>query len=257
MTLEHFHVDSSGERVKVTLASPEAGRVTGESGLLLNISATTDIALNDETQNHPTPVFLNAGHCVVSFDLPCHGERVDEFGESILGMGAAYVAGVDKFEQFVSDGAAVLDACQERGIATNGEIVGYGVSRAGYCLLRLAAADARLRAVAGCSPVTDWVIPEEMTRSCPPEKAEPLHIDHWVDRLANTAVYLSVGSQDDVVGTASCIRFAEKLFDVQRQALPADTLLSQLHVVDSPGHSPSHASRLEATRFLLDFINSE
>ncbi len=254
MNLEEFLVDSNGERVKVTLASPDAAKETDASGLLMNISATAEHALHDETQNHPTPIFLDAGHHVVSFDLPCHGERVDEYGEGILGMGAAYMAGVDRFEQFVSDGVAVLDACQQRGIAANGKTVSYGVSRAGYCLLRLAAADARVGAVAGCSPVTDWGIPEEMTQSCPRGKTGPLRIDNWMDQLANTAVYLSVGSKDDIVGTEACVRFAAKLFENQRQVSPKNTLLSELHVVNSPGHSPSQVSRLDATRFLLDFL---
>lgn len=254
MNLEAFHVDSNGESLKITLASPDAGGVTDKSGLLINISATAEHALHDETQNHPTPIFLDAGHHVVSFDLPCHGERVDEHGEGILGMGAAYVAGVDRFEQFVSDGIVTMDACQDRGIGTNGRIVSYGVSRAGYCLLRLAASDSRVRAVAGCSPVTDWGIPEEMTRSCSRTETRPLRIDNWVDRLADTAVYLSVGSQDDVVGTEACVRFATKLFQKQRPALHNDKLLSELHVVTSPGHSPSLESRLDATRFLLEFL---
>ena len=65
------------------------------------------------------------------------------------------------------------------------------------------------------------------------------------------------GSQDDVVGTEPCVRFAIKLFVEQRRTLPQGTLLSQLRVVDSLGHSPSRASRLQATQFLLDFCNQE
>ena len=257
MNLEEFQIDSNGERLKVTLASPEEGKISKRSGLLINISATAELALKDPVQGTPTPLFLQAGHYVVSFDLPCHGERVGEFGESILGMGAAYMAGVDMFEQFVADGVATINACLERGIATNGRVVGYGVSRAGYCLLRLAAADSRLRAVAGCSPCVDWGIPEEFSRSCPRTNTWPLLLDNWVDRLGGTAVYVSVGSRDDVVGTEACVRFAMKLFEKQRQVQAVDTLLSELHVVDSPGHSPAQASRLDATRFLLEFVDDQ
>ena len=219
---------------------------------MLNISATAHYALHDETQNHPTEPFLKAGHYVLSFDLPHHGERVGEaYGESLLGWGKAFVAGDDPFEQFVADGEAALDACAARGIGANGKIAAYGVSRAGYCLLRLAAAEPRVRAVAGLSPVTDWAIPEEFAEACPKSKTAPLLLDHWVDQLGETAVYLSVGSQDDVVGTEACVRFAMKLFARQRQVLPEDTLLNQLHVVDSPRHSPARYWRLDATQFLL------
>ena len=172
-------------------------------------------------------------------------------------MGKAYMDGFDMFEQFVADGKAALDACLERGIASNGKIVSYGVSRAAYCLLRLVAVDSRLRAVAAPSPVTDWGVPEEMSQSCPRTNTWPLLIDHWVDELAETAVYLSVGSQDDIVGTEACVRFAMKLFEKQRRKQPKDELISQLHVMDSPSHSPSMASRLDATRWLLERCEEE
>ncbi len=252
MNIDEFTVVAGSEALKCTLASPDAP--SEQSALLLNISATAYDALYDETQNHPTEPFLNAGHYVLSFDLPHHGERVGKaYGESLLGWGKALLAGDDPFEQFVTDGKAALDTCQERGIGLNGKVVGYGVSRAGYCLLRLAAADERVRAVAGLSSVIDWGIPEEFTASCPRTKTWPLLIDHWVEPLADRAIYLSVGGQDDVVGTEACVRFAMKLFEKQRQTLPRDTLLNELCVVNSPGHSPSRASRLDATRFLLAF----
>ena len=86
------------------------------------------------------------------------------------------MAGDDPFEQFVADGVAALDACLEKGIGANGNIVAYGVSRAAYCCLRLAAADPRLRAVAGPSPVTDWGILPQFADYCDESKTKQLHI---------------------------------------------------------------------------------
>lgn len=252
MNTEQFTVQSGSEKITCTLASPETSRLGEHSGLLMNISGTAETALHDPAQNHATEPFLEAGHYVVSFDLPYHGQRVGKHGESIHGMGTAYMAGDDPFEQFISDGRATLDACCDRGIGTNGKIVGYGVSRAGYCLLRLAAADERLRAVAGLSPATDWGIPEEFSKTCPRTNTWPLLLDHWVDQLADRAIYLSIGAQDDIVGTEACMRFAMKLNEAQRKALPKDTLLNQLHVVNSPSHSPGKYWRRDATRFLLE-----
>ena len=168
MKIEEFTVTAGEEPLKCTLALPEETDTGENSALLMNISATADLALHDETQNHPTQPFLDAGHFVVTFDLPLHGERVStQFGEGLHGMGKAYLAGVDPFEQFILDGKTTLDACLERGIGQNGKIVAYGVSRAGYALLRLAAADSRLRAVAALSSVTDWSVPGEFSESCP------------------------------------------------------------------------------------------
>lgn len=263
MNIDELTVDAGGEKLACWLASPEQSLIGDGSGLLLNISATRQHALHDPTQNHPTQPFLEAGHYVLSFDLPHHGERVrseyaghtDEGAANgqIQAMSKAFAAGDDPFGQFVTDGRAALDACLDRGIGANGKIVAYGVSRAAYCLLRLAAADPRLRAVAGPSPVTDWATLPEFTRFCDESKTAQLHIGNWADQLADRAVYLCIGSQDDVVSTRSCVDFAMRLFEMQRRALPEGALLNQLHLVDSPSHSPAAYWRLDATRYLLRF----
>ena len=251
MKITEFTVEVGGEDLRCSLAEPEERLVSVDSGLLLNISATRQTALADATQNHPTEPFLAAGHYVLSFDLPHHGERVRRYGDGLAGMGRALMAGDDPFEQFVADGRAALDACVVRGIGGNGKIAAYGVSRAGYCCLRLAAADERIRAVAGLSPVTDWAIPAEFARVCEESRLGAVHLENWVDRLADRAVYLCVGGEDDVVGTECCVAFAMRLRARQRQVLGEGRLLNQLHVVDSPGHSPARYWRLDATEYLL------
>ena len=267
MNISEFTVNSRGEEVACWLVSPDPSRTSRNSSLLLNISATRDYAIHDPTQNHPTQPFLDAGHHVLTFDLPHHGDRIlkDSIEETspgaangnIRAMSKAFAAGNDPFEQFVSDGMAAIDICIERGIALNGKIVGYGVSRAAYCLLRLAAADPRVSAVAGPSPVTDWAVLPEFADHADLSRTADLHIENWADQLADRAVYLCIGSQDDVVSTESCVRFAMKLFEVQRSILPEGTLLNRLHVVNTPSHSPGQYWRLDATRFLLEFCSRE
>ena len=267
MNITEFTIDSRGEEVACWLVSPDPSKTSKNSSLLLNISATRHYAIHDPGQNHPTQPFLDTGHYVLSFDLPHHGDRVvkDSVEETppgaangnIRAMSKAFTAGNDPFEQFVSDGMAAINACLERGVATNGKIVGYGVSRAAYCLLRLAAADPRIHAVAGPSPVTDWAVIDEFADHADPARTAQLHIENWADQLADRAVYLCIGSQDDVVNTESCVRFAMKLFDKQRGVLPEGTLLNRLHVVDTPSHSPGLYWRLDATRYLLEVCRRE
>ena len=256
MNIEEFSVAAGKQRLRCSLASPDSTRAREDSCLLLNVSATAQYALHDSSQNHPTTRFLDAGHYVLSFDLPHHGERVSPYGENLEGMAKAFLAGDDPFEQFIVDGKAAVDGCWERGIGRGGKVVGYGVSRAGYCLLRLFAADRRVEAVAGLSPVTDWGLVDDFTEFCPPSQTGPLMLEHWIEQLADRAVYLCIGSQDDVVGTESCVRFAMKLFRKQRATLATDTLLNELHVVNSPQHSPAKFWRLDATRFLLQYCES-
>ena len=267
MDIFEFKVKASGEEITCWLASPESSKLHAKSGLLLNISATRQYALLDPTQNHPTEPFLDAGHHVLSFDLPHHGDRVKQdysnaitTGDTdghIKAMGKAFMNGEDPFIQFVEDGIAALDACLEKGAATsNGLIVAYGVSRAAYCCLRLAAVDTRIRAIAGPSPVTDWSLLPEFDDHVDRSITERLHIGNWVDQLADRAIYLSVGSQDNIVGVEACAQFAMDLFNKQEQILPTGTLYNQLHVVNSPSHSPSERSRLDATDYLLTFMQS-
>lgn len=262
MGVTEFTVAVGDRQITCALAAPESDRASEDSGLLLNVSATRHYALFDPSQNHPTKPFLDAGHYVLSFDLPHHGEHKTPHSDpvsegqangEIQNMGKAFASGDDPFEQFVAYGMAALDACRERGVGGNGKTVAYGVSRAGYCCLRLAAADRRVRAVAAVSPVTDWALLPQFATYCDDQSLKQLRIYNWADQLADRAVHLSVGSQDDVVGADSCVRFATELFEKQRATLPDGTLLNQLHVVDSPGHSPAERWRLDATDFLLRF----
>lgn len=262
MNISELTVRALGEQITCWLASPDPSKLHERSSILLNISATRQDALLNPQQNHPTKPFLEAGHHVLSFDLPHHGDRIDRGAvESVppgaanghlRAMGKAFTAGNDPFEQFVADGKAALDACIERVAGIDGKVVGYGVSRAAYCLLRLAADDQRISAVAGPSPVTDWALIDEFADHADPSETKRLHIENWAAQLADRAVYLCIGSQDDIVGTESCVQFAMKLFEQQRAALPEGALRNQLHVVDTPSHSPTEYWRLDATRYLLE-----
>ena len=70
MNLTEFTVNSRGEEVTCWLASPDPSITNENSSLLLNISATRHYAIHDPSQNHPTQPFLDAGHHILSFDLP-------------------------------------------------------------------------------------------------------------------------------------------------------------------------------------------
>ena len=52
-------------------------------------------------------IFLAAGHRVVSFDLPCHGDRADETGEGLVGMATAMGRGLGVFADISETGRAL------------------------------------------------------------------------------------------------------------------------------------------------------
>jgi hypothetical protein len=142
-----FTLTRDGQKLSVQIETPAAGQLAARPMLLLNFSTDAQSSLHRGRYGKPAQFFLAHGHRIASFDLPAHGERVDRHGKGIDGLCARVVAGEDPFALFVADGQAVIDECIRRGWAESGQIVVCGVSRAGYCALRLAAADRRIAAV--------------------------------------------------------------------------------------------------------------
>jgi pimeloyl-ACP methyl ester carboxylesterase len=220
-----------------------------QPGLLLTFGMSRQSALGEHPHSIPAGAFLAAGRRVVSFDLPCHGERIGRHGEGITGMVAAFLAGDDPFTSFVADGAQAIDACLRHGLHAGGAVVVCGISRAGYCALRLAAADRRIAAVAALAPVTDWRQLHEWSATRERPEVAGLAIERCAQPLAGRPVYLAIGNRDERVGTASCLRFATRLWEAA--AGNGAGAGSELHIVDSAGHALADEWRLDGARFLL------
>ena len=219
------------------------------NALLLTFSSTRQSAFYEEPQEIPARLFAAAGHAVVSFDLPQHGEQVNTFGQGIEGFCAAVCAGADPFAQFIEQGQAVIDACLAQGVGQGG-IVACGVSRAAYCVLRLAAADPRIRAVAGLAPVTDWRRLREFAAVRDQPQVDALALDHWAEHFAGRPLYLAIGHHDERVGSDACVRFVSRLLEAKQAAGDPPPAL-QFYLVDSPGHSLANVGRRAGAEFLL------
>lgn len=231
------------------LHQPQASAPTAQPALLLTVSSTRQASFHEEPYNIPARLFAAAGHAVVSFDLPNHGEQINHFGEGITGMCAAFSAGEDPFAQFVTQGQAVIDACLAQGMGTGG-IVACGVSRAGYCALRLAAADPRIRAVAGLAPVTDWRALREFSTVRNQPAVAALVLDHWSEALAGRALFMAIGNHDRRVSSAACLRFGLRLLESEASTnVTASTI--ELHLVPAADHSLDNEWRQAGAQFLL------
>ncbi len=64
----------------------------GPAALLLTFSSTRQASFSEKPYDIPARVFAGAGHSVVSFVLPNHGEQIDGFGQGIEGFCAAFCA---------------------------------------------------------------------------------------------------------------------------------------------------------------------
>lgn len=248
--IDEFACGSGDHQIMCSLVRTDDVALPADPALLLTFSSTRQSALTEHPYDIPAQTFLAAGHYVLSFDLPHHGERVDRHGEGIDGMRNAFMAGNDPFARFVADGRAAINACVGRGIGTNGRICISGVSRAGYCALRLAAADPRITAAAGLAPVTDWRVLTEWAAVRHRPEVAALALEQWAAGLDGKTIVLLIGNQDERVSTAACVRLGLRLLE-QAGRQQSQT---ELHVVEAVGHGLPDEWRTQGARSLLRVV---
>ena len=213
------------------LAEPHS--ISANPAVLLNFAADKAKSLRISPYSIAPEMFLSAGHRAASMDLPCHGERTEDWREGISGLCAALLSGTDLFKRFVEEGRVLIDSLIEQGLATAGRIFVSGTSRGAYFALRLMAADKRIGGAAAFAPVTDWrVLVEFSTARDRPEVAE-LALSHYAAALANRTVWLAIGNHDLRVGTKSCMHLMESLLGQTNPDLPCH---ASLYVVPERGH---------------------
>lgn len=250
-TGEDFTLDRPYGKLGVSVISPPSEKLAKEPLLLLNFSSDRRESLPGGKYGGIAQPFLDAGNRIASFDLPQHGERIDKYGSGIAGMSASVAAGQDPFAVFVEDGRSVIDELIKRGLATEGKIMICGVSRGGYCALRLASADNRVSAVCALAPVTDWAALEEFAAIKDRPAVEKLAMTHFAENLAGRRVYAAIGNADTRVSTAACTRFILALNEVEARRNLKESSLRFLIVDDSRDHSLNSHWRKEGIQFLL------
>lgn len=255
-TIEEFSINRPYGQLIVSVISPPEGKLAQDPLLLLNFSADRHSALPDGRYGGITRPFLDAGYRIASFDLPSHGDRVDQHGSGLSGLSASIAAGCDPFSLFVEDGQAVIDELITRKLVKSGNIVVSGVSRGGYCALRLASADSRIGAVSAMAPVTDWRALKEFAPIKEKPEVAGLDMENFATDLAGRRVYVAIGNADSRVSTAACTRFvlavnkAEANLDLEESSL-------RYHLVDdSKDHSLNTRWRREGIQFLMTPVRS-
>lgn len=250
-TFEEFAITRDGATFNVRVQSPPPGRLAAHPRLLLFLSADRQSAMPDGRYGSPGKAFIEQGHRVVSFDLLAHGERVDGYGSGIAGLAARVAAGQEPFAAIVADGRAVIDECLRRGLAKRDGIFVAGVSRGGYCALRLAAADERIAAVAALAPVTDWRVLDEFAAQKDSPRVAALALENFAAPLAGRRMYVAIGNHDLRVGTDTCTRFVMAVAGQERERSHGKSGLRYLVVDDSAGHALAAKWRAEGIAFLL------
>ena len=251
---QRLEVEVGGRVLPCILMEPGRGALARSPTLLFNFCGAGRAALHEHPYNLPARRFLDVGHRVLSFDLPAHGERRGPGGTAGLeGMRHALLAGEDPFRRFVSEATAVLDHVLRAGLAGPQGVCAYGTSRAGYCVLRWAAADRRVRAAAAGAPVTDWRLLAEFAAVRDRPDVGALALEHFADALSGRAVHVVIGDRDGRVGTESCVRFALRVLEAEARGGLGSSAFS-LHVIPTEGHTVPDEWRLAGAEYLLEHV---
>lgn len=249
---EEFTVNVGGRKLVPRLVSPRKDRLARKPLLLLNLCADRETALTVEPYCLGVQLFLARGHRALSFDLPNHGQRVDQYGEGIQGWRNAWIQGEDRFRQFVEEASAVVARCLERGLAEPGRVVVYGISRGGYLALRLLAADPRVAAAAAVGPVTDWRELTEFATEKAREDLAGVRLARYAEALVGKRIFMVIGDSDQRVSTRSCCRFFLELVEANvRHGVAVAPIEFHCAPMSEPGHTVDDVWRVRAAEFLL------
>lgn len=247
---EHV-IQSCGESLNYVLRRPESRHAHPQPHLLITVGADWRTPLLTKPYRATADGFLANGHYAVSFDIPCHGERTEPYGEGIDGFCNAWRSGDDPFERFVRDAMAVIDDCIRSGFASPGKIAVCGASRGAYFALRLLAADSRVTRAAGFAPVTDWRFLSEFAAIRDSEEVEALKLHRFVEKLAGKPLFIAIGNQDIRVSTLSCCKLYAELAECNIANGYPESLV-EFYCTDDPGHTMGDRWYEKGTRFLLD-----
>lgn len=247
---EHV-IQSCGESLKYVLRRPGGPRIHAAPQLLITVGADWRTHLLTEPYRTTADGFLANGHYALSFDIPCHGERIEPYGEGISGFCNALRSGDDPFERFVRDAMAVIDDCIRSGFATPGKIAVCGASRGAYLAFRLLVADSRVTRAAGFAPVTDWRYLSEFEAIKDTEAVEALKLHRYIESLAGKPLFFAIGNRDVRVSTLSCCKLYTELTECNLACGHPESLV-EFYCTDDPGHTMGDRWYEKGTRFLLD-----
>ena len=179
------------------------------------------------------------GFLGVVLDAPAHGEdhRAGEPPE-LEGWRARLDQGEDLVGPFTQKARAVLAYLVKEGCTDPERIVACGTSRGGFLAFHFAAAEPRVKLVAGISPVVDLMALREFRGASRRALAEKLSLIRLAPSLGNRPVWLSVGNHDLRVDTDQTIAFARALVWARTGPGDRDAVIPvELLVCPTKGHT--------------------
>jgi len=251
--VQRFTITHRGEVISCRIDSlPET---MDDAALILLLNLGADETLDQEAYRQPALPFILAGHRAMSYDLPCHGSRVNvKYGMGIGGFTRMFKDGIDVFEQIVGECRMLLETVISMGLAREGRIAVCGCSRGGYAAFRALAADSRIRCAAAICPVTDWGYFPGFDFCRDEKRLSDTRLERYIPDIAGRPVHIVIGGHDSVVGTESCLRFYLNLGD-ENERRGYGRELASIIVTEDAGHTMSLAQRRRCGEFLMGVVN--
>ena len=222
------------------------GKIGAPAPAVLHFAWSARETLSNPDYGETARILSEKGFVCISVDMPCHGadRRKDDSAAELAGWPGRVEKGNTLVSEFTKKVTAVLDFTIQEKYTDPGKIAAFGISRGGFMAFHAAAADARIRCVAGLCPVTDLLALDEFANA-KTDAARSLALASVADKLAGRSVWIVIGNDDQRVSTDSAIAFARKVTESSvAQHKPADV---ELHVAATPGHSqPEHSQRQAA-----------
>ena len=171
----------------------------------------------------------------VTLDLPGHGSETQAGEPGGIATWRQRLERNEAFlEPYVRRVSGVLDEWIARKHSDPARIGLFGTSRGGFIALHLAAAEPRIRLVAGFAPVTELMTLSEFAGLRDDYRARRYGAIRLADQLSDRPIWLIIGTTDFRVGTRDTVAFAERLMEtaIVRGRKPA----VELHLEPSDGH---------------------
>lgn len=225
----------------------------GPAPTLLLFATTGESTLATEPYRRVGALLYAQGWNVISLDMPCHGaeQRKGEPAQ-LAGWVARTARGEDIAAELCARVNKVLDHLVKSRMSDPDRIAAAGTSRGGFMAFRAAAANPRIRAVAGFAPVTDLLALTEFANMKSNALAQQLALVNVAEKLADRAAWITIGNQDGRVGTDRATAFAKALTQAAEQKKLRARV--ELQVLPVPGHTSLPEWYDQAAAWLLSVL---
>jgi dienelactone hydrolase len=227
--------------------------VKGPAPTLLLLATTGQSTLATEPYRRVGGLLHARDWNVVSLDLPCHGaQRRKGEPPQLAGWATRTARGDDIAADLCARVNKVLDHLVKSRVADPDRIAAAGTSRGGFMAFQAAAANPRIRAVAGFAPVTDLLALTEFANLKSNTLAQQLALVNVAGKLSDRSAWITIGDQDRRVGTDRAAAFAKALTRAAKQKKLRPHV--ELRVLPVPGHTSPPEWYDQAAAWLLSVV---